>query len=148
MKIEVVSEADLGELLPMLRAYCDFYEVAPTDAELEALVRALIGDPEHSGVQLIARTDDGAPLGFATVYWTWQTLTAARAAMLNDLFVAPEARGKGVGRALIEESRRRAGEHGAPELAWETTPDNETAQRLYDSLTDDRSTWLYYSLKT
>jgi GNAT superfamily N-acetyltransferase len=148
MNIEVVKEADLAELLPMLRAYCDFYEVAPTDAELEALVRALIVDPEHSGIQLIARSDDGAPLGFATVYWTWQTLTAARAAVLNDLFVAPEARGKGIGRALIEESRRRAGEHGAPELVWETTPDNETAQRLYDSLTDDRSTWLYYALKT
>jgi GNAT superfamily N-acetyltransferase len=148
MTIEVVREADLGELLPMLRAYCDFYEVTPPDADLEALARALIADPEREGVQLIARGEDGEPLGFATLYWTWQTLTAGRAAVMNDLFVVPGARGQGVGRTLIEECRRRAGEQGCPELVWETTPDNEAGQRLYDSMTDQRSTWLYYALRT
>lgn len=148
MNIDLVGEGDLGDLLPMLRAYCDFYEVAPSDIDLEALARALIADPEHEGVQLIARGESGEPLGFATVYWTWQTLTAARAAVMNDLFVVPGARGQGIGGALIEECQRRAGEHGCPELVWETTPDNEAGQRLYDSLTDDRSTWLYYALRT
>jgi ribosomal protein S18 acetylase RimI-like enzyme len=147
MKISLVEEADLAELAPMLRAYCDFYEVEPSDEGLEALCRALLADPEHNGIQLIARGDDGEPLGFATVYWTWQTLTAGRAAVMNDLFVAPEARGQGVGRALIEACRRRASEHGAPELIWETTPDNATAQRLYDSLTSDKSPWIYYAMK-
>jgi len=147
MKIDLVGEADLAELLPMLRAYCDFYEVRPSDADLEALCRALIAEPQSEGVQLIARGDGGEPLGFATVYWTWQTLTASRAAVMNDLFVWPTARGEGVGRALIEECRRRAGEHGAGELVWETAPDNETAQRLYDSLTTDKSPWIYYALK-
>ena len=148
MNIELVREGDLADLLPMLRAYCDFYEVAPSGADLEALARALIADPEHEGIQLIARGEDGEPLGFATVYWTWQTLTAGRAAVMNDLFVAPDARGQGIGMALIEECRRRAGEYGCPELVWETTPDNEAGKRLYDSLTDDKSTWLYYSLRT
>ncbi len=148
MNIEPVEEGDLGDLLPMLRAYCDFYEVAPRDADLEALAQALIADPEREGVQLIARDEDGEPLGFATLYWTWQTLTAGRAAVMNDLFVRPEARGQKIGRALIEECRRRAREHGCPELVWETTPDNEAGQRLYDSLTDDRSTWIYYALRT
>jgi ribosomal protein S18 acetylase RimI-like enzyme len=148
MKIAAVREADLAELLPMMRAYCDFYEVAPSDSDLEALARALIEDPEHEGVQLIARGENAAPLGFATVYWTWQTLTACRAAVMNDLFVTPGARGQGVARALIEECRRRAREHGCPELVWETAPDNEPAQRLYDSLTNDRSTWVAYTLRT
>jgi GNAT superfamily N-acetyltransferase len=147
MKISLVGEADLAELAPMLRAYCDFYEVEPSGEDLEALCRALLADPEHNGIQLIARGDDGEPLGFATVYWTWQTLTAGRAAVMNDLFVAPEARGQGVGRALIEACRQRAGEHGATELIWETTPDNATAQRLYDSITSDKSPWIYYALK-
>jgi ribosomal protein S18 acetylase RimI-like enzyme len=143
-----VGEDDLAELLPMMRAYCDFYEVAPGDDRLEALARALIADPEHEGIQLIARGDEGEPLGFATLYWTWQTLTASRAGVMNDLFVDPGARGQGVGRALIEECRRRAGEHGAPELVWETTPDNETSQRLYDRLTANKSPWIYYALET
>jgi GNAT superfamily N-acetyltransferase len=146
--IEVVGERDLGDLLPLLRAYCDFYEVDPPDRKLDALARALIADPEHEGVQLIARDEDGEPLGFATVYWTWQTLTAGRAAVMNDLFVTPAARGKGVGRALIEECRRRARERGCPELVWETAPENETAQGLYDSLTAEKSTWIAYTLRS
>jgi GNAT superfamily N-acetyltransferase len=148
MRIELVGEADLADLLPMMRAYCDFYEVAPSDADLERLALALIADPDREGVQLIARAEGGEPLGFATLYWTWQTLNAARAGVMNDLFVVPEARGQGVGRALIGECRRRAGEHGAPELVWETAPDNETSQRLYDSLEADKSPWIYYALKT
>ena len=122
MRIELVGEADLADLLPMMRAYCDFYEVAPSDADLERLALALIADPDREGVQLIAHAEGGEPLGFATVYWTWQTLNAARAGVMNDLFVVPEARGQGVGRALIEECRRRAGEHGAPELVLGDRP--------------------------
>jgi hypothetical protein len=73
MRIEQVGEADLADLLPMMRAYCDFYEVAPSDAGLQTLVRALIADPDREGVQLLARGDGGEPLGFATVFWSWQT---------------------------------------------------------------------------
>ena len=58
----------------MLRAYCDFYRVDPPDDRLLALATALIENPDE-GVQLIAR-GDGTPLGFATIYWTWQTLYA------------------------------------------------------------------------
>ena len=148
MRITLVGEADLADLLPMMRAYCDFYAVQPSDGDLEALARALIASPAHDGIQLIARDDGGAPLGFATVYWSWQTLNAARAGVMNDLFVVPEARGQGVGRALIEECRRRAREHGAATLVWETAPDNESAQRLYRSLDAREERWLSYSLPT
>ena len=147
MRLEVVGEADLADLLPMMRAYCDFYEVAPSDADLEALARALIADPRHEGMQLIARGEGGEPLGFATVYWSWQTLSAARAGVMNDLFVVPEARGRGIGRALIEVCRQRAREHGAAELVWETAPDNETAQRLYRSLDVREELSISYSLE-
>jgi len=60
----------MGDLLPLMRSYCDFYEVAPTDADLQAITAALIADPQHEGVQLIARDTDGSPTGFATVYWS------------------------------------------------------------------------------
>jgi GNAT superfamily N-acetyltransferase len=146
MRISTVGEADFGDLLPMMRAYCDFYGVAPSDADLEGLARALIADPEHEGVQLIARGDAGEPLGFATVYWCWQTLSAARSALMNDLFVVPEERGGGVGRALIEECRRRGREHGASTLVWETAPDNEVAQRLYRTFDAREERWISYSL--
>jgi len=146
MRIELVGEADLADLLPMMRAYCDFYEVDPPEGDLEALARALIADRRNEGLQLIARGEEGEPLGFATVFWSWQTLSAARAGVMNDLFVVPEARGKGIGGALIEECRRHARERGAAELVWETAPDNETAQRLYRSTGASESRWISYSL--
>ena len=76
--IAVAGEADLGELLVLLRGYCDFYEVAPSDERLLAVSRALIADPEREGVQLLARDARGTAVGFATLYWSWQTLSAAR----------------------------------------------------------------------
>ena len=57
-----VGEEDLDELLPLLRGYCDFYEVSPSDEALLALSRALIADPEREGVQLIAREARGSGL--------------------------------------------------------------------------------------
>jgi GNAT superfamily N-acetyltransferase len=146
MKIELAGEDDLADLLPMMRAYCDFYETSPGDDELEALSRALLADPEHEGIQLIARGDEGEPLGFATVYWYWQTTVPGRAALMNDLFVVPKARGQGVGRSLIEECRSRARDHGAIQLLWETAPDNETAQRLYRTFGAGEERWISYSL--
>src|SRR5687768_6142611 len=48
--IRRVTETDLAELAPLVRAYCDFYGVAPSEEDLLALSRALIADPEHEGV--------------------------------------------------------------------------------------------------
>ena len=141
-----VGEEDLEELLPLLRAYCDFYEVSPSDEALLAVSRALIADPEHEGLQLIARGPDGRAVGFATVYWTWQTLSAARLAVMNDLFIAPAARGSGLADRLIAACRERAAEHGARELAWQTAKDNYRAQKVYDRIGGSKSEWLDYSL--
>jgi GNAT superfamily N-acetyltransferase len=145
LTIDTVGAADLPELMPMLRAYCDFYQVDPPDERLRALVIALIDNPSD-GLQLIARDGDGTPLGFATIYWTWQTLYAARVGVLNDLFVIPASRGSGAGRALIERCRELCRERGAEKLVWETAPDNTTAQRLYDGIGAAKSTWLTYEL--
>lgn len=142
-----VAEGDLDELLPLMRAYCDFYEVAPPDPALLAMSRALVADPEREGFQLIARDEDGAAIGFATVFWTWQTLDAARLAVMNDLFVSPSSRGTGVAAAMIEACAERAREHGATTLAWQTATGNERARKLYDRIGARRSQWVDYELE-
>jgi GNAT superfamily N-acetyltransferase len=148
--IAVVTEEDLHELLPLVRAYCDFYEVAPSDADLLALSRALIagvgGVPHVEGVQLIARDTDGVAVGFATIYWTWQTLTAARCAVMNDLYVAPEARGTGLADDLIAACAQRAREHGARELVWQTARSNKPAQAVYRRVGAQPALWVDYTL--
>ena len=144
--ISQVGEADLEDLLPLLRGYCDFYEVDPSDDALLALCRALIADPEREGLQLIAREPGGKAVGFATLYWTWQTLNAARLGVMNDLFVTSDARGSGLADRLIAACRERCAEHGAGELAWQTAKDNHRAQAVYERVGGHRSEWLDYSL--
>lgn len=145
LTLSVVGEADLAELLPLMRGYCDFYRVNPGDEELAAMSRSLIADPGE-GLQLIARDDDATPVGFATIFWTWQTLYAARVGVLNDLFVVPAARGTGAGRALITAGLQQCRQRSVAKLVWETAPDNTVAQRLYDALGAEKSTWLTYEL--
>jgi GNAT superfamily N-acetyltransferase len=144
--ITTVGSQDFADLLPLVRAYCDFYEVNPPDAALLELFEALCRDPEREGVQLIARDSDGEPIGFATIYWTWSTAQAARVGVMNDLFVAPQARGSGLAERLVEACRERCREHRAKTLAWQTAPDNHRAQRVYDRIGGQRDQWLDYSL--
>ena len=144
--IAVVREEDLEDLLPLMRAYCDFYEVSPSDDALMAMSRALIADPEREGLQLVARNWNGAAVAFATLFWTWQTLSASRAAVMNDLYVADHARGTKIADALIAACAAAAREHGAPHLTWQTAKDNLRAQAVYDRVGGQRSEWLDYDL--
>ena len=147
------GEADLPDLLVLMRAYCAFYEqtagiAQASDEELDALARLVLSDPEHEGVQLLARrTNDGVGIGFATVYWMRSTLSASRIGVMNDLFVAEDARGAGVAEALIEASRDAARANGATKLEWQTAPDNLRAQAVYERVGGVRSQWLDYSLE-
>jgi GNAT superfamily N-acetyltransferase len=148
VRIARVGADDLADLLPLMRGYCDFYEVDPPDKALLALSRALIADPAHEGVQLIARDGhSGEPLGFATIYWSWSTSRAARIGVMNDLFTSAAARRRGVGEALIraclDETRRR----GAVMLGWQTARDNHTAQALYERVGGIREEWYDYYLE-
>jgi len=144
--ITVVGEADLDDLLPLMRAYCDFYTVNPSDEALLALSRALIADPQREGMQFLARDGDGLAAGFATLFWSWDTTEAARIGIMNDLYVAPGARGSGLAERLIGECAGRCSERGAARLEWMTAPDNTRAQAVYDRVGGVRAPWQIYDL--
>ena len=144
--IATVGEGDLPDLLPLMRGYCDFYEADPGDERLLALSRALIADPAREGVQLIARDGAGRAVGFATIFWTWSTASAARIGTMNDLYVAPEGRGSGAADALIRACVERVRDHDGIRLEWQTALDNHRAQAVYDRVGGERSQWLDYSL--
>ena len=144
--IATVGEDDLADLLPLLRSYCDFYEVSPTDDALLTMCRALIADPERDGVQLLARQEGGRAVGFATIFWSWQTLDSGRIGVMNDLFVHEDARGTGLADGLIHACADRAREHGAVNLIWETARDNRRAQKVYDRVGGQPSIWITYEL--
>ena len=147
MTIDSATDGDLGALLPMMRAYCDFYGASPSDDGLIAMARALIAGPDGDGMLLVARDGDGAAIGFATVCWKWSSLRAARIAVMEDLFVAPEARGGGAADALIGACADRARGLGAPVVTWLTAPDNHRAQAVYERVGAEGSTWVEYELE-
>jgi GNAT superfamily N-acetyltransferase len=152
-KIDIVNENDLVDLLPLLRAYCEFYhqtEQIPltTDDALLSLSRALIANPTQEGIQLIARqSNDRTPVGFATIFWSWSTLQGGRLAIMNDLYVDEKYRGQGIADILIAECARRAREHEALCLTWQTSVDNKRAQTVYNRSGAFKSNrWLDYYL--
>ena len=141
-----VTASDLEELLPLLRGYCDFYEVAPSDAALRELSVTLLEHPDTAGLQLIVRELDGAAVGFATLYWTYSTTSASAIGVMNDLYIAPHARTKGLGAALIRACEAECAARGLQTMEWETAPTNTRAQALYDRFPAERSEWVSYSL--
>ncbi len=145
--VSLVTSDDLTDLLPLMRAYCSFYEGDPSEDDLRAMSRAFLAEGA-GGTQLIARDNSGRAIGHATMLWSWDTTLARPLAVMEDLFVTAPARGQGVGAGLIEACRQVAADRGSHWLAWETAPDNETAQRLYDGLGAQRSTWYAYRLST
>jgi GNAT superfamily N-acetyltransferase len=141
-----VTTVDLPDLLPLVRAYCDFYGVAPSDDALLAVSGALIADPVREGIQLIARGGEREAVGFATLYWSWDTLIAARVGVMHDLFVIPSARGTGAADGLIDACLGECRRHGAAKLGWQTARENTRAQRVYERLGSTREEWVDYWL--
>jgi GNAT superfamily N-acetyltransferase len=145
-EIRPVEPEGLEELLPLIAAYQRFYEVDdPDDGRNREFFRRFLA-PSDDGLILGAYDSAGKLLGYACLYWFFSSLRPSEAVLLNDLFVAAEARGRGIGRALIEASLAVARERGASHLEWSTAPDNRTAQALYDSTGAERSEWLSYEL--
>ena len=145
--IELVRKKDLVELLPLMRAYCDFYRASPTDQALLNLAAALIDNPDSEGAQLIAREPGGGAVGFATIFWTWSTTHACRIGVMNDLFLAERARGRGLAEQLIMACRSECARQGARRLTWQTAPDNLRAQAVYDRIGATREQWVDYWLE-
>jgi GNAT superfamily N-acetyltransferase len=148
VRIEPISSAQLEVLLPMIAAYQRFYEV-PEERIDEERNRSFFGRfvaPSEDGM-LIGAWRGEELLGYACLYWHFTSLVPAETVLMNDLYVDAGHRGEGVGRALIEASTAIARERGAHRLEWVTAPDNETAQRLYDSTGASRSDWIEYELE-
>jgi GNAT superfamily N-acetyltransferase len=146
MEIRPAVEGDIPALMPLMRGYCDFYAANPPDAGLDEMARALIASTDDLGMLLVA-DEDGEAIGFAAVGWKWSSLRGARIAVLEDLFVAPEARGRGAADALIQGVAERARANGAPVVTWLTAPDNHRAQGVYNRVGGTAETFLEYELE-
>jgi GNAT superfamily N-acetyltransferase len=140
--------SDLRALLPLLRGYCDFYEANPPDDGLERMARTIMTAPDHEAFLLVAEDEEqGEVVGFSACGWKWSSLRGARIVVLEDLFVAESARGRGHADALIEATADLARRHGAPAVTWLTAPDNHRAQAVYKRAGGHSEPFLEYELE-
>lgn len=145
--IRPAAESHLQALMPLLRAYCEFYEAAPPDASLERMARAIIAAPDDEAFLLVAESGEhDEVVGFAACGWKWSSLRGARIVVLEDLFVVGPARGRGYADALIEATAELARRLGAPAVTWLTAPDNRRAQAVYNRVGGRSSPFLEYEL--
>jgi len=130
--VRALAAADKAAWLPLWAGYLTFYETSvPAEVTETTFARLTGGDAAMFG--LVAE-DNGRVIGIAHAVVHSSTWAKAPYVYLNDLFVAPDARGSGAGRALIEAVYKRADEMGAGRVYWLTHETNATARRLYDTL--------------
>jgi GNAT superfamily N-acetyltransferase len=143
--IEIVSDENFDEVLPLIRAYQDFYRVSNIDEQKNRNHFGRFLRDHSRGVLLLLRFEQ-TPIGFATIYYTFSSARAEEVGVLNDLYVAPEYRGKGFGRQLIARASEEVKARGLTRIQWLTTRDNNTAQTLYDSTAASKSEWFFYAM--
>jgi ribosomal protein S18 acetylase RimI-like enzyme len=131
-QVRRASGADLGTVAELFDAYRQFYG-QPADLPLaEAFLRDRFTHND-SVVFLAVDPHSGAGLGFVQLYPSSSSVATRRLWVLNDLFVTPAARRRGVGRALLDAARDHGRATGAVRLVLSTAATNREARALYEA---------------
>ena len=136
LTIRPIAATDRAAWAPLWAGYNAFYGRTGATALAPAITDVLwrrLFDANEPVYALVAEDDDGL-LGLAHFLFHRSTTRIEPVCYLQDLFTAPAARGRGVGRALIEGVYARARDAGATRVYWQTKDDNATARRLYDQV--------------
>jgi ribosomal protein S18 acetylase RimI-like enzyme len=131
IEIVAATPADVGEVAPLFDAYRQFYRKA---SDVEAARRFLFARLSKGESVLFLARHEGRAVGFVHLYPAFSSVELRRVWILNDLYVAPEARKLGIGRALMQRAHELAEATRANCLTLETASDNLPAQRLYEDL--------------
>ena len=131
LEIRAALAADKQRWFILWQGYLDFYKTE-LSTEQSSLTWQRILDPEFN-MKCAVAIDDGLIVGFTTYSLQNSTWSEGGHCYLEDLFVDPAVRGKGVGRALIEHVKSYAIENNCSRLYWNTDEDNATARKLYDT---------------
>lgn len=129
IEIARAGPGDVDAAAPLFDAYRSFYGQAPDLARARAFLSARLGAGES--ILFLARRD-GTAVGFTQLYPNFSSVRTCRVLVLNDLFVAQEARGCGVADALLAEAELHAAQAGAASMRLETAISNGPARALYE----------------
>jgi GNAT superfamily N-acetyltransferase len=131
--IRAANPADVSLILQLIRELAEYEKLAHEVRATEALLHATLFAARPAAEVVIAEYD-GRAVGFAVFFASYSTWEAAPGLYLEDLFVRPEARGKGVGRELLEYLARLTVERGWARLEWRVLDWNEPSIAFYRKL--------------
>ncbi len=141
LSVRRATTADVAAVARLFNGYRQFYQQGSDLALCERFIGERLA--QDQSVIFLAEDAGGEPIGFTQLYPTFCSVAAAPIYVLYDLFVAPESRKSGAGRALMMRARQHAEETGAVRLDLSTAKDNFAGQHLYESLGYERDS-VYY----
>ncbi|GGE70303.1 GNAT family N-acetyltransferase [Priestia taiwanensis] len=130
MHVREVTESDVHKVVPLFDQYRMFYQQFSDEEGAHAFLEERIRKAES--VMYVAEDEDGEASGFVQLYPSFSSVSMKRLWILNDLYVTEQARGKGVGVALLEKAKELAIETKAKGLMLQTAEDNVRAQGIYE----------------
>ena len=152
-RIRDAEPGDVGRIAEMVRELATYEkEVDQVESTAESFAELLFpSDHAPTGFCLVAEVSDGengwAAVGFAAWYVTFSTWTGQNGIWLEDLFVSPEARGLGLGKALLARLAQIAVERGYKRVEWWVLRWNEPALGFYKRLgAHDLDEWVHYRI--
>lgn len=131
VEVRQATVADLNLIVPLFDAYRQFYH---QPSEPERARRFLLDRFEHNQSVIFLAFEDAAAIGFTQLYPSFSSGAMARIFILNDLFVAPQARRRGIGSALLQSAAQYGRHEGALRLVLSTEVTNTTAQSVYERI--------------
>jgi GNAT superfamily N-acetyltransferase len=146
LKIRPAERADVPLVAGLIRQLARFEKLEQEVVLTEDLLRAgLFGARPYA--EAVIAEEDGDPIGFALFFHTFSTFLARPGLYLEDLFVLPDHRSRGVGRALLAHLAQLAIERGCGRLEWAVLNWNQEAIRFYERLgARPNSEWTVYRL--
>ena len=144
LTIRAIEEKDKDQWLKLWAGYLEFYKSTISLEQTELTWKRLINN-EQKMFGFVAESEEGV-IGFTHCLFRPSTWTETDYCYLEDLFVDPNIRGKGIGRALMNKVVELAKEKNSKRVYWTTQEFNKTARVLYDSITPV-SEFVQYRLK-
>lgn len=146
MNIRNATEADVPLIVQFIKALAEYERLADKVVATEDMIRrTLFGNPRYA--EVIIAESDGEPAGFALFFHNYSTFLAAPGIYLEDLFVKPEARGKGIGKALLARLAQIAKSRNCGRLEWAVLNWNKSSIEFYERLgAKPMNEWTVYRL--
>jgi GNAT superfamily N-acetyltransferase len=136
IRLQPAVVTDIPLILQLIRDLAAYEKLSHEVEATEEKLRAALFPPDNRPAAecLLAFVEDNAPVGFAVYFTSYSTFLAKPGLYLEDLFVRPEFRGRGIGKALLLQVARLANQRGCGRMEWSVLDWNEPAQAFYKKI--------------